>query len=338
MEYKLDLGMWNRVFAVPCALVDRHLKLAGKEQLQAILYILRNSGESFSPEGMADALGMSLDSALDALQYWEDRGLLAISGETLHPIPQAENPAGDTPISPAPSSVSDSPDPEPSKPALPPKKRMVRPDGAHLAARLQESEDIRFLFQEAEATFGKTISPAMSSLLLTICDDYGLPIEVTVMLLHYAKDVGKTGTAYIDAAARDWAESGIFTLEAAEGKLRELSEKNLAWGQVRASAGIPKRAPTKKEEELALRWVREWGFSQEMLSAAYERCADNTGKFSAPYMNKVLASWHKEGIRNLDELSQAEQKRTKEKQKESAASYDIDELERMSKFDLPEDL
>ena len=38
MDYRLDIGMWNQVFAVPCALVDRHLKLAGKEQLQVLLY------------------------------------------------------------------------------------------------------------------------------------------------------------------------------------------------------------------------------------------------------------------------------------------------------------
>ena len=63
---------------------------------------------------------------------------------------------------------------------------------------MSESDSVRYLMQEAEATLGKTLSPAMTSLLLTITDDYGLPVEVTVMLLHYAKEVQKTGTAYID--------------------------------------------------------------------------------------------------------------------------------------------
>ena len=149
---------------------------------------------------------------------------------------------------------------------------------------------------------GKTLSPAMSGLLLTITDDYGLPVEVTVMLLHYAQEVGKTGTSYIDSVARDWAESGVFTLEAAEAKLQDLSRRRLAWGKVSAAAGLPKRAPSKKEEELASRWVYEWGFSQEMLSAAYESCVDHTGKFSAGYMDKVLAGWQGRGLRNVQDL------------------------------------
>ena len=39
MEYRLHMGPWNSVFAVPTALVDRYLKLAGKEQLQVLLWI-----------------------------------------------------------------------------------------------------------------------------------------------------------------------------------------------------------------------------------------------------------------------------------------------------------
>ena len=70
MEYSLDIGAWNSVFAVPCALVDQHIKLAGKEQLQVLLWFLRHGGKSFSPDDLAGALGISADSALDALEYW----------------------------------------------------------------------------------------------------------------------------------------------------------------------------------------------------------------------------------------------------------------------------
>ena len=92
------------------------------------------------------------------------------------------------------------------------------------------------------------------------------------MLLHYAKDVGKTGTAYLDSVARDWAESGVFTLEAAEKKLQELEEHRQAWAKVQSAAGLPRRAPSRKEEDAAYRWVYQWKFTGEMLRAAYERC------------------------------------------------------------------
>ena len=325
MEYRLHMGPWNSVFAVPTALVDRYLKLAGKEQLQVLLWMLRHGGEAFSPEALAQELALDQDAVLDALDYWQQEGLLANREGQLTPAAQPEAPqAQAAPKAPA------------QAPGLPPKRRLVRPDTQHLAARMGESEEIRFLMQEAQATFGKTISPAMAATLLAMCDDYGLPVEVVVMLLHYAKDVGKTGTAYLDSVARDWAESGVFTLEAAEKKLQELEEHRQAWAKVQSAAGLPRRAPSRKEEDAAYRWVYQWKFTGEMLRAAYERCVDNTGKFNISYINKILEGWHKQGARNLQEVEALEAK--KKEEREQGTSYDIDQLEKMSFFDLPEEL
>lgn len=327
MDYTLHMGAWSSVFAVPTSLVDRFLKLAGKEQLQVILWMLRHGGETVSPEVLAHELGMSVDIACDALEYWVQEGLLAAKGGQLSPA-MGNQPA----ITPP----NDPPKADASPKELPPKKRMVKPDTLHVAARMGESEEIRYLMQEAEATFGKTLSPAMAATLLTICDDYGLPVEVVVMLLHYAKNVGKTGTAYIDSVARDWAQSGVFTLEAAEQKLQELDERRQAWAKVLSVTGIPRRAPIKREEDAAYRWVYQWKFTREMLSAAYERCVENTGKFNISYINTVLERWYKNGVRNLQELDALEAKRKADR--EQPKSYDIDELEKMSFFDLPEEL
>ena len=52
MEYHLELGPWGQIFPVPCALVDRHLKLAGREQLQVLLWALRHAGEGFSSHSL----------------------------------------------------------------------------------------------------------------------------------------------------------------------------------------------------------------------------------------------------------------------------------------------
>ncbi len=328
MGYQIDLGAWNSVFAVPCALVDRHLRLAEKEQLQVLLWALRHAGEAFDEKTVSDALRLHPDTVLDALDYWTQNGLLRRSGDTLSPAPEKEMNAP----------VIVQPEKQPPKePVLPPRQdRMVRPDSLHLAARMKESESIRYLMQEAELTLGKTISPALSAILVSLCDDYGLPAEVIAMILHYCKDVGKTGTAYIESVARDWAQSGVLTLEAAEEKLQELSERRLAWTKVSSAAGLPRRSPTKKEEEAAFRWIREWGFSQEMISAAYERCADHTGKFSASYLNKILERWHKQGFTQVSQVE--EEERQKQNKQDSSKSYDIDELSRLSFFDVPDKL
>ena len=75
MDYILHMGAWNSVFAVPTSLVDRYLKLAGKEQLQVLLWMLRHGGEAVAPETLARELGTDVDSVLDALDYWVQEGL-----------------------------------------------------------------------------------------------------------------------------------------------------------------------------------------------------------------------------------------------------------------------
>ena len=328
MAYILDMGAWNTVFAVPAALVDKHLKLAGKEQLQVILWMLRHAGESFSEEEMGAALGISAERAAEALEYWAQEGLLSTAGERISPVPQT-SPAAEKPAASAPPAqlVGE------KRPAA--RRRLTKPDAAYLAARMKGSATIRSLLQEAEMTLG-ILSPAMTAVILAGCDDYGLPAEVLALLLHYAKEVGKTSTAYIDSVVRDWSASGIFTLEAAEEKLQELSERRLAWSTVAAAAGLPKRSPSKKEEESAYRWVSEWRFSREMLAAAYERCVDNTGKFSAAYMNKVLERWYKEGLKTPEDVTAAEERKAQEKNRPK--SYNTDDVDNLSFFDLPEDL
>ena len=54
------------------------------------------------------------------------------------------------------------------------------------------------------------------------------------------------------------------------------------------------------------------------------------------YINKILEGWHRNGVRNPQELEALEAK--KKEDRESSKTYDIEELEKMSYFDLPEEL
>ena len=66
MSYQINLGQWNSVFAVPSALVDRHIKLASQTQLRVILYLLRHSGENIGTESLCNALSISAEEAQNA--------------------------------------------------------------------------------------------------------------------------------------------------------------------------------------------------------------------------------------------------------------------------------
>ncbi len=334
MNYTVNFCNWDSVFAVPSVIVDQHIKLAGAVQLKVMLWVLRHGGKPFQPEDAAAALNLSTGDVTDALQYWIAVGLInQPNGETApvqpakQTLPSAaeffeeiESPAAEPVPAPAPTPAS-------TKVV----RRAPKPTGLVISERINESEEISYLMQEAQNILGKTLSPALSSTLLAAHDDYGLPVEVLIMLLMYVKGIGKYSTQYIDAVARGWAEDEIFTYEAAEKKLHQLSQIAQAWRKIETALSIDHRSPSAREEEYTNRWVFEWRFPMNMIREAYERCVDATGKLRLGYMNKILERWYRNGILTIEQAHADLEERTAKQtvQTTQERTYDIDAFDDM---------
>ena len=83
MSYKINLGCWGSVFAVPSDAVDKYIKIASGSSVKVLLYFLRHSGELLSDAVIASALSMKEEDVSDAFVFWEQVGLLSKSGEEL---------------------------------------------------------------------------------------------------------------------------------------------------------------------------------------------------------------------------------------------------------------
>lgn len=330
MAFIIQPGAWRSVFAVPSALVDTHIKLAGSVQLKVLLWVLRHAGEPFTHQNIAAALGISAADVQDAMQYWIQIGLVAEAAgpESVEAAPK------DFSTTPPIFAPVEAPRPAVSEPApsVPAPKRILKPDGVFIAERISQSEEVRFLMQEAQQLLGRPLSPGLSSTLLSIHDDYGLAVDVILMLLQFVKSKGKDNTSYIEAVARDWAEEGVTSHAQAEEKLRRLDEVSRAWNQIQQELRLNPRSPSAREEQYASRWLLEWKFSPQMVRQAYERCVDALSKLSLSYMNRILERWHKEGISTPQQaaMEQQEKAAVRKNKEPRQTTYDIEEYERMS--------
>ena len=183
--------------------------------------MLRHAGSPFEAEAVGEALNMHPADVKDAMQYWVETGLLAVSGGTFSPaqtdpgrssreeaVPAAQ------PAAPQGSSVSHCSRREPADSSHPPKasrplSRPQKPDSLFVAKRAQEDSDIAFLLQEAQVILGKTISNGDSATLLMLHDTDGLPVDVILMLLQYASSIGKGNMRYIEKTGIRWSDEGI---------------------------------------------------------------------------------------------------------------------------------
>ena len=189
----------------------------------------------------------------------------------------------------------------------------------HVAARLQESEQLRLLFAEAQNILGKTVGYDGQSTLIMMHDSYGLPVEVILMAIEYNKNKGKTGFASISKTGREWSELEIDSIEGAIEYIESHNVVDEAWQKLRSMTEISNKNPTQKQKRLLNAWIKEYGFNTDMIYFAYEEAIDNTGKISFEYMDKVLSSWHKNAVKTPQDIQREKIKWQQQKSKTAAA-------------------
>ncbi len=333
MNYKINLGAWGSIFAVPTSLVDSHIKLSTESQLKVLLYILRHSDKDNTVEDISKATAVHPQEVKNAVEFWISRGLVAAANNALA-VPDSQ-------IS-QPAVTQENTEPVVSHaPAVKPRavSRSQRPDPTYVARRLTENTQLAQLMDEAQIALAKPLSSGDTATLVMLHDTDGLPCDVLVLLINYCVSIGKGNMRAIERMGTQWGAQEIYTLELAEQKIISDSRSNNAWTKVAKVFGIKNiGSPTKTQLEYADRWVNEWGFSDDMLLEAYERCVDHKGEYNIKYINGILSKWYASSIFNLDDLRAADEKSAQKKsktlktEKERHASYDISAFDKKSLF------
>ena len=334
MNFQINPVSYKKVIAVPSVIVEENIRLASSTQLKVILYFLSHSDDSdLNTEKIATELFISTEDVRDALIFWCERGVLT-NGTTASPAQTAQPQVQETVVTIEKTPiVSEEIKLEKKVSDLP----ISRPSHEQVAARLQECEGFRELFAEAQLTLGKTIGYDGQSVLIMMHDSYGLPFEVILMAVEYAVSQKKTGFSTIAKIGRMWHELEIDTLEGAMQYIEEHNIINETWNKLRALTDITNRTPTEKQRKYLVAWLKEYGYSVDIIYCAYEESVDHTGKMSMPYMDKVITGWHKNGVKTVGDIQREKAKWEASRQtpakpdtkkqpatQKKAASYDLD--------------
>lgn len=327
MKYKINPSAWGTAFPVPAEVVDKHLKLAGAAQLKALLWLLRHSGEPADDAQIAKAISQQKADTVDALHYWVECGILITENTDTEtqpsiPIPQSAHTAKT-------HNAAHVPPQTPALPDLP----AVRPSPEQVAIRCGESKDIRYMLNEAQVKMGRTIGYDGQCTLLMLHDQYGLPVEVILMMIEYCVGAGNFSFSYIAKVGKDWGEKEIFDIAKADAVITALKSANNAWRKFAVQAHL-NATPTSAQLKYIGIWTGEYGFDTDLIYLAYEEMTNHCRSLSFPYMHKVLGNWHTAGIKTAEQASKALAEKQGPRQGGSRTkeppSYDLNEYERKS--------
>ncbi len=295
MNFRISAEKMNTVFMMPGEIADSHLKLAGALQLRVIIYCFRNMSAPIDGDKMSELFGVAKEDVLDALMFWAELGYLETDRK-----------------------VKEKPGSEAVKPAP---VKSPRPTRGEVVRRGFECPEIAFLLNEAQLKFSRTLKESEKSVLVWIYDDLGLDASLILMVIEYAIRAGKCSVNYIEKIAKDWADSGVENISDAEQRILELTNLRSAWNVMRMAFGLDMRAPSETESKLAAKCVLEWKMSSELLKKAYDICIDSIGKYQQKYIKTILTSWHKAGVKTLEDVKKLEEAEKPEKQKKASAGY-----------------
>lgn len=296
MEYYINPSVFSAVFTLPLDVADKYLKLAKGEHIKVLLYIMRNAASKPLVEDISAATDVSVYDVKEAILFWADAGILVLNNKAV-----SED---------KPKTLS----------------KALKPQRTDVAKRGLEDPKIRYLLNETQLKFGRNLKTNETSTLVWLYDDEGLDVSLILLIVQYAVAHNKANIRFIEAVATDWIDKGIDDLSDADEELRKLAMSEQAWGVVQSAFGIERRKPSKKENELSLKWTYEWKISKEMLKAAYEACVDAKSKFSFAYTAKIIENWHNQGYKKPEDI------KTKEKVSDSSTvTFDVDLYKKMLK-------
>lgn len=168
--------------------------------------------------------------------------------------------------------------------------------------------DFRALYGEVQRLLGKNLNTEELKILLGFVRYLGLPADVIVLLVCHCKDEArKLGSKRnptlhrIEKEAYKWADMGIDTMEEAAAYVRQQSQRFSQVGRIMEVLQIRGRNLTAPEKRYLKQWL-EMGFEEETIGLAYERSCVNTGGLAWPYMNKILLSWHEQGLHTAQQI------------------------------------
>lgn len=271
---KFDNKTLNSVFVMPTE-VEKYLKEANLAEMKVLVYLFSRGLRVDSSEKIASDLGLCENEVLKALSFW--RGARILSGR--------ESDFSNI------ETVSDT-----SK-----SERKIEYTSGEIADAIESDGVFSSLLDFSQKRLEKIFSPSEQGILYSLIDADGFPCDYIMGVIEYCASIGKKSLRYIEKTAQKIYEDGIDTYEKLEIYISEKEKLKSFEGIVRKVTGIGTRAFTKSESKHVEQWKND-GVDEDMLSYAYERTVNNTGKASIAYMAKIIEKWKSDGVKTSKDL------------------------------------
>lgn len=199
---------------------------------------------------------------------------------------------------------------------------------------------IKDMLQEIEQLVGRPLSPKEMSTYIGWQKDLGFSFEMILLLMQYCASKGKTDHRYVEKVALAWFDAKITTIEEAQIFIKRHEDKWVKYRKILGYLGIKDGEIMKPQEDILDKWVNLYKFPLDVIFKACDICFERLNRADFKYIDGILNSWFKDGIKSLEDVATKDVKRTNFKKPGNykaqndnfnnfeQRSYDFDSLEK----------
>lgn len=284
--------------------IDEYMSSANGEFVKIYLYLLRcmnSPEESISISKIADKFDHTEKDVKRALKYWEKANLLRLEFDTeghltgIYLIDSINNTAASDSRPDLVSLRRGYPLTAPEKKA-PTKVRYSADD----LTRFQNEESVQELLFVTEHYFGRSLTRTEMDTILYWYDALHFDTELIEYLIEYCTENGHKSVRYMDKVALTWKENNIVSAKQAKKEVRSHSRTYCA---VRKAFGISGRGLAENETVLLEKWIKEYRFSDELITEACKRTMQAIHQPSFEYTDSILANWREHHVSSTADVA-----------------------------------
>lgn len=297
--------------------IDSYMPLAHGDYVKVYLYLLRcfNQTKLFSVAALADCFGNTERDILNAIQYWEEQGLLKtnrkengeISGISLIAPMEAEQKKEEK------QEVKMKTKSPAAKKSLPKASKILQEEKRNLdsiaviprpvytaeqIAYMKEVPEVTNLLKNIESYFKRLLKPDDIQLALYFYESLNFPPDLILYLYEYCISMNKAHPSYIQAVALNWHRDNITTVEQASLTTTQYKKD---YYSVAKALGLSNSLADAQCSYID-KWLYTWHFSLEVILEACRRTVLQIPKPSFPYADRILEAWHKAGVSTLEDI------------------------------------
>lgn len=259
--------------------IERYMPKARGEFIKVYLLMLKYniSGEiGVSASIMASSLNLLESDIINALNYWNDEGVLK-----LVPIDKMGN------FNIEFCDLTDDP--------------IVKPKDVNLLEALNE-DSTNGMLRDIESLLAKPLSPKEMTTYLSWQKDFNFSSELILILIEYCVSKGKSDYRYIEKVAIAWHTMKITNIEQAQNYIKQTEDKWVKIKQILTYLGIKNMELMKPQEEMLEKWILTYNFSIDIIKKACDVCFQRLNRADFKYIDGILSSWNKDNLRTIEAI------------------------------------